>query len=127
MHPATLEGPLQAGGDDDVEAALEQRPLAGETAHEGLVIEGKPAQHLVAAATRTFTQAVQVSLYVCGQDAHNDLEGVGQGVQERLVAGDDPFLLGLGLEGEVDALGVEDRPVIAAAQTEDALDDVLHG
>lgn len=96
------------------------RALPSQPPHEGLVVECQTPQRVIAASARPGPQAAEVGIYVSGQDADHNLKRVAEGV-----AGDDPFLLQLRLEGEVDALRLEDSTVVAAAQTEHAVDDVL--
>src|SRR5690606_27365082 len=58
-------------------------------------------------------------------DADEHLDGVAERVEEGAIGGHHRLLLLLRLEGEVDALGLDDGPVVAATKAEHALDDLF--
>ena len=116
----------RAGRDDDVEAAVEQRPLARDAPDERLVVaaRGGPACRRVPRARigRVCERYASTSV---GDDAHQDLKRVRESVQEAAVAGEDRLLLRLRLQREVHAASLEHGAVVAAAQPDHVAADLV--
>src|SRR5581483_1452663 len=116
---------LAVGRHDQVEAPLEQGPVAGQASEEGDVVPRQLGERLRQLGARAALQIGEVALDLDGQHADEDLDREGQAVQKGGVAGQDGLLLPLALQAEVHAAHLQHGAVLPAGQPHDVVLDRL--
>src|SRR5258708_3103279 len=114
--PSPGAGGSLRGRDDEIDVPFNERALGGDLLQEfGLAVRERiPGRRVLPIPFRVCEQALDVGRQVLSPVAHQDLQGKGQGFDERGEALDDGFLLVLRFKRQVDGRDLQHSAIAAS-------------